>query len=364
MARTHTTPRSVALRSAAPAARSTVSSARRIGSSRSSVSSARHVGERSSEFAAAQVSEIQRARILSAMFDLVGERGGGSVSVAHVVERSGVSRRTFYETFTDREDCFLAAFERAFELAGKRVLPAYQAERKWSEQVRAGLLALLSFFDEEPAIGRLLIIESLSGGSKMLERRERALSLIAGAIDEGRAQATNDALLPPLTAEGLLGGVLGVIAARLVRGERDPLSGLVNQLMSMIVLPYQGAGAARRELERPIPVSDGLSERTVLLADPFKDMGMRLTYRTVRVLLAVAEHPGASNRQVGDSAGISDQGQISKLLGRLQRLGLISNEGLGPGLGTPNAWSLTTQGKQFARNIRAHTQHTNATERA
>lgn len=85
---------------------------------------------------------------------------------------------------------------------------------------------------------------------------------------------------------------------------------------------------------------------------------MRLTYRTIRVLLAVAEQPGVSNRQVGDSAGIADQGQISKLLGRLQRLELISNTGLGPGTGAPNAWSLTGKGHQFADSIRVHMQHT------
>lgn len=311
------------------------------------------------KFTPAQVSEIQRARVLSAMFDLADEHDGGEVSVAHVVERSGISRRTFYEAFADREDCFLAAFERALELSSERVLPAFQAERKWSEQIRAGLFALLSFFDEEPSVGRLLIVASASAGPNVLELRARRLAQVAEAIDVGRAQSANGASLPPLTAEGLVGGVLSVIAARLVRGKREPLSGLVSQLMSMIVLPYQGAGAARRELERPTPTSGDLPERAALLADPFKDMGMRLTYRTVRVLLAVAECPGASNRQLGDSAEITDQGQISKLLGRLQRLELISNAGLGPGMGTPNVWSLTEKGERFTKSIRTHTQHIN-----
>jgi AcrR family transcriptional regulator len=318
-------------------------------------------------FDQAQVSEIQRARILSAMFDLAGERGAAGVSVAHVVERSGVSRRTFYESFTDREDCFLAAFEKTLELISRRVLPAYRGERQWHERIRAALLALLSFLDEQPAAGRLLIVESLSGGPRTLERRERVLALVSDAIEEGRtlkgagAQSANGASLPPLTAEGLVGGALAVIGARLTRSERERLVGLVNQLTSMIVLPYLGVAAARRELKRPITVSSASTERAPQLVDPFKGMGMRLTYRTVRVLLAVAEHPEASNRQLGDSAGISDQGQISKLLGRLQRLELISNTGLGSGLGAPNAWSLTSKGQQFTDGIHAHTQHTDNT---
>ena len=57
------------------------------------------------------------------MFDVAAQQGAGSVTVAHVVERSGVSRRTFYEHFSDREDCLLAAFERALTLASDRVVP-------------------------------------------------------------------------------------------------------------------------------------------------------------------------------------------------------------------------------------------------
>ena len=78
---------------------------------------------------------------------------------------------------------------------------------------------------------------------------------------------------------------------------------------------------------------------------------MRLTYRTVRVLMAVAEHPGASNRQVGVASGMNDQGQISKLLSRLHRLGLIANDGIGPAKGAPNAWTLTTKGHAIHATI-------------
>jgi hypothetical protein len=71
---------------------------------------------------------------------------------------------------------------------------------------------------------------------------------------------------------------------------------------------------------------------------------MRLTYRTVRVLMAVAAQPGGSNRQVADESGIGDQGQISKLLARLHGLGLIENTGAGSVRGAPNSWVLTAKG--------------------
>jgi AcrR family transcriptional regulator len=324
-------------------------------------------------FGHAQVAQIQRARILSAMFDVASEQGAANVSVADVVERSGVSRRTFYETFADREDCFLAAFEDALVFASERVSPAYRTEGEWRERIRTGLVAFLSFLDEEPVIGRLLVVESLTGRAKTLERREEILARVAGAVDEGRGESASARDLPALTAEGVVGGVLSLIHARITRGEathkphiqsardHESLLGLSNQLVSMIVLPYLGPAGARRELDRPVDSSASTSTGSSdhrdmrLLEDPFKGAGMRLTYRTVRVLLAVGELSGASNRTIGETAGISDQGQISKLLGRLARLGLVENTGLGPGQGAPNAWALTGTGGRVVHRISAST---------
>jgi AcrR family transcriptional regulator len=303
-----------------------------------------------------QLADLQRARMLSAMFDVAVERGVGNVTVAHVVERSGVSRRTFYEHFVDRDRCFLAAFERALGLAGERVLPAYLSQGGWRERVRSGLSALLMFLDEEPVIGRLLIVESPSSGQMTLERRRQLIAGMTGAIDEGRSE-TKSTVPPSLAAEGIVGGVLAVIHTRLVQADRPPLVELLNPLMSMIVLPYLGAGAARREMDGPVPKAESRDgDGEPLMSDPFKAAGMRLTYRTVRVLMAVVQNPGASNRVIGESAGIDDQGQISKLLGRLQRIGLVSNAGLGPGQGAPNEWSLTDKGSRVVHTIQAHTE--------
>jgi hypothetical protein len=175
-------------------------------------------------------------------------------------------------------------------------------------------------------------------------------------VDEGRKQSAAGASPPSLTAEGLVGGALSLIQARIARADREPLLGLTNELMGMIVLPYLGSAAARREMDVPVIASASRERRdTRSLADPFKGAGMRLTYRTVRVLMAVAEHPKASNRTIGESAGMSDQGQISKLLGRLRRIGLISNAGLGPGQGAPNEWTLTASGRELTNGIRTHT---------
>jgi DNA-binding MarR family transcriptional regulator len=85
--------------------------------------------------------------------------------------------------------------------------------------------------------------------------------------------------------------------------------------------------------------------------DPLDEVPMRLTYRTARVLGCIADRPGASNRAVGDGAGVGDPGQISKLLARLERLGLVVNTGGGHQTGAPNAWSLTELGGDVARRL-------------
>jgi DNA-binding MarR family transcriptional regulator len=89
--------------------------------------------------------------------------------------------------------------------------------------------------------------------------------------------------------------------------------------------------------------------------DPLAGVPMRLTYRTALVLGCIADRPGASNRVIGDQAGVSDQGQISKLLARLERLGLAINTGDGHLRGEPNAWRLTPKGVRVEHGIRAHT---------
>jgi AcrR family transcriptional regulator len=332
-----------------------------IGSSRNRESVA-HGNGQAGDLGPERVMDIQRARILAAMVEVCAERGAANVSVAHVVERAGVSRRTFYELFADREQCFLAAFDDALARATRCVREAYDPRAKWVERVRTALIAALQFLDVERAAGQLLIIGSLGAGHTALERRRRAVAQMIALVDQGRTESKAGEELPPLTAEGIVGGVLSVLHARLlvprdggldsptstVPGTRETAGGgdsllqLAAPLMSMIVLPYLGPAAARRELARPTPSSP--RPPLAVAPDPLRELGMRLTYRTVRVLLAVAATPGGSNRQVADGSGIGDQGQISKLLARLHGLGLIENTGAPAMRGAPNSWVLTDRG--------------------
>lgn len=308
-----------------------------------------------------QVREIQRARLLVAMTEVVCERGAAHATVARVVERAGVSRRTFYELFDDREDCFLAAFEEWIADASRYVRVSCDPGAKWADRLRGALVGLLSFLEMERGGGRLLVDGSLGAGPRALERRRRVLARMIAVVDEGRGEAKNGVGLPPLTAEGIVGGVFSVIHSRLMQegGTEDGGTSLVelaNPLMAMIVLPYLGPAAVRKELARPVPPAPNGVRRTA--SDPLRDLDIRLTYRTVRVLLAIGALGGGgscpSNRQVADHSGIRDQGQISKLLARLEHLGLICNAGDARTKGEPNAWALTDKGAEVRTVISGH----------
>jgi AcrR family transcriptional regulator len=286
------------------------------------------------------------------------ERAG---AVAHAPSRTVFGRRrhspgvtaNFYEVFVDREDCFLATFDQMLADTRAVVGKTYASQSNWRDGVRAALALLLDRMDQSPGLAKTLVVESLAGGERVLRRRVEMVELLALAIDLGRPGAAREG--PPLiTAEAVVGGVLAVLHMHLVRNDPESFRTLLGPLMSMIVLPYRGPRAAAKEL-RTAPSHEterGGRARGQPLKDPFDGLKMRVTYRTTLVLAAIAERPGASNREVAEGSGIVDQGQISKLLSRLARLGLIDNHGAGQPYGAANQWYLTGLGTQLEQATR------------
>ena len=333
------------------------------------------------------VSAVQRARLLGSALRIVAERGYGEMSVARVASGAGVSRRTFYEAFVDREDCFLALFKDALARLVERVADAYGRgdSTDWAGRVRAGLTGLLVFLEEEPRLARVLVVDALRGGPRVLACRAGVLEELSVVVQRDGARARGRAGgLPGLTGEGVVGAAFGVIHTRL--SQRDgqgvgvgSLLGLRNALVATVVLPYLGFAVARRELARPVPIRGSARGRVRETpgdggvapggggVDPLVDLPMRVTYRTLRVLGAVAQLPGASNRVVGELAGTHDQGQISKLLSRLEGLGLVENKhraravrrggGIRRVAGEANAWCLTARGVEVERALMVRGNH-------
>lgn len=304
--------------------------------------------------------DIQRTGILEATAAIVAEQGVGGVTLANTIARAGVTRRVFYALFDDREECLLAAFDLGVERAQERLVPAYAAQSRWRDGIRAALAELLRFLDEEPALGRLCVVHSLSGGPGLLRRRAEVQAKLWEVVDRGRTEGAAGRTSPPdITAEGVVGGVLNVIQTRLLAQDSDPpderpVVELFGSLMSLIVLPYLGSGAARREQTRPAPVPRGTPGDPAAPGSRFEDHGVRLTYRTGRVLTAIARYPGASNREIAERADIVDQGQISKLLARLESAGVIVNLSERISRGAPNAWRLTELGERVEQGVEGH----------
>jgi AcrR family transcriptional regulator len=300
---------------------------------------------------------MQRRRLQLAFSEVLLEGGLEAAGVGRVCARAGVSRRTFYDLFDDREDCFSAAFAAAIERISSTVVPAYTRGPRWTTRMRSALAVLLRLFDEEPALLHVCLIESLKAGPGVLEQRRQALDTLAAAVDEGRSEARRRVGPAPLTAESTVGGAVSVICARVLQRDPRPLSELLNPLMSMIVQPYLGPTAARQELEHELPPSaqgpfaQGNGGEPGRVREPFKDLPIRITFRTARVLATIAAQPGASNRQIGDAAGVADQGQMSKLLSRLEGCALIENRSPGHDRGEPNAWRLTARGEAVQQAI-------------
>ncbi len=302
------------------------------------------------------MSEVQRSRMLSSAVEVVAEHGYEQMSVARVTRRARLSRRTFYELFENRADCFLAAFDDAVEELASLMSDAFAGGRSWRNGARAALAALLGFLDERPGVRTLLIVDALGAGPMVLERRAQVLGVVEDVVDRGRLEGRLGGLAPAsLTARGVVGAVFSVLHARVLEDRPEPLLELLNPLMGMIVLPYLGASAAQKELGHPTPAPAPAVESNGWVRpakDPLVGLKMRLTYRTLRVLSVIAAQPAASNREVADAADISDQGQISKLLGRLERIGLLQNTSQGHASGAPNAWRLTAHGEEVQRATR------------
>ncbi len=242
-------------------------------------------------------------------------------------------------------------------MLSRTVADAAGCEGTWLERVRAGLVALLGFFDDEPSWARMLVFETSFSTTPTIDYLQQLHKLLADLVDSNRRADSfadcgggSPVLVPAITGELIAGGVVSVIRTSLL----EPITKLVElapSLMAFIVMPYLGQETARAELEgRPSLATVGLARsrkraRTQEIARA-AELPIRATHRTTRVLRAIAQAPYSNNREIADAAGLADEGQTSKLLARLERQGVVENVGIGAARGEPNAWLLTVSGER------------------
>ncbi|HKO38657.1 MAG TPA: TetR/AcrR family transcriptional regulator [Solirubrobacterales bacterium] len=193
---------------------------------------------------------IQRERLIVAMLNAAAELGYLETNVQDVIDRAGVSRPTFYEHFSNKEDCFLAAFDSSAERLRKKVAAAAgKGGDVWRDRVRFALEALLRFAGREPDTARTMVVEARAASATAVRRRVELMDDFARCL-----QAEADELLPgdraqtAVTASGIVGGVESLLYSRLCKHEYDQLEALLPSLMYFVVLPYEGHEAASAAL--------------------------------------------------------------------------------------------------------------------
>lgn len=191
------------------------------------------------------IAEHQRARIISALVKETSERGFRAVTVADIVKRAAIARKTFYENFSSKEDCFLAAQEHAMLTALSRVVEAAGTHKSWPQRVRAGLAAFLEYVAAEPALAKTCMVEALAVSPSSIGYYEESQQAFVSLFRVGRDVSPQGGELPETLEEAIVGGVFWIIYQRLVAAEAETITELLPELVEFALTPYLGAEAAR-----------------------------------------------------------------------------------------------------------------------
>lgn len=183
----------------------------------------------------------QRERLIAAMIATAHRYGYAQANVAHVIEHAGVSRRTFYEYFEDKDDCFLAAHRELSRLLVEEIRREVAAEQP-EQAVQAAIHTLVRLSEEYPDRAGFLTNEAMAGGWRGLDERDRLIEQITEYVEEALAKASADALTPDLPIQVIFGAGRWLLAPILRRGERD-LKALAQEMIRWV----ESYGAPRRE---------------------------------------------------------------------------------------------------------------------
>lgn len=204
-----------------------------------------------------QVASSQRERALAAMRDLVAAHGYRGVAVAAVLRHAGVSRKTFYELYSGKEECFVAVYEREMERLLTPVLRAFDGSEPWVDRLRTALGVLLGGLADDPSAARICFVEVLSAGPLALERRARALAALDPLFappDGGGERGPDGAATPPARSftAGAVGSLAEVLHREIAAGRVDELPALRAELTDTLTRPFAAV------------VADDADERTFL----------------------------------------------------------------------------------------------------
>jgi AcrR family transcriptional regulator len=190
------------------------------------------------------VAQNQRERILAAVADVTSSASYAEMTVEDIIVTAGISRRTFYEHFKNKDDAFLAAYEEASTRLLAAVRAAYESRQGFAERMSAGIEAFLLLLAADPAFARMCIVEVMAAGPEAVARRNAAMGAFAGMIEENARERLAESPPSDLTAETVVGGIYDVVYTRIQRGELRELPALAPDLIQTALVHYLGPEAA------------------------------------------------------------------------------------------------------------------------
>jgi AcrR family transcriptional regulator len=192
------------------------------------------------------VAQNQRERMLLATAELVAERGYQKTTIELIAKTSRVALVTFYEHFSSKEDCFLAAFDETVAAAREVFAELLDPEQPWQEQISSGLEIFLEMVVKEEPRAKLCIVEAQAAGSASLARYQAMLESVAPKLREGRDFNPRASRLPDGLEVAIAGGIAWLVHQRLIAGEVDELKALLPEMLQVTLTPYVGEVEAGR----------------------------------------------------------------------------------------------------------------------
>ena len=152
-----------------------------------------------------------RSDLVNGLAAAVSEKGYAATTIADIVAQARVSKRTFYEHFSDKEQCLMALYARACEMLIAVIRSAARPDQPWREQVDATVAAYLSAMESMPAVNRALLVEIQAAGPRAYRLRQEMLHRIADTlvsiVDSGRRANPDIPPLSPTLALAVVGGI-------------------------------------------------------------------------------------------------------------------------------------------------------------
>ncbi len=250
-----------------------------------------------------EVERNQRARLCGATIEAVAARGYEATSVAELSRLAGVSKRTFYEQFENKQDCFLATHETIVRRAVERVGAAQRRERDWEAGLGRAFEEFVRAAIERPKAARLVLVDALVAGPAALAQTDRARRKFEQMVLSGFAQAPYGVGLPLTVARGIVYGVEHVVRLSVLDGEIEESADLAGELARWALA--HGA-AAIAELSPPAPAPRGRARNRPRMRARADDERGRML-RAAAEIAANEGHAHIGPLEIVDRAGVSER---------------------------------------------------------